>query len=423
MNHNSLDTTVFKTSDVNSNQITLINVFWASFTVYAISNALLENPHISEKICQYLQLLSLIFIFTTSALLINLKIENNYLKVIFPAYFLWLVLIIIRGIHFDFKSVMYMLLSADYGILVYFVPLIVLFPNNLLFYKKVFNVIIVFGILFFISDVLFIRELLERSDETKDVIETLAWYLALPSGFILLTYKYHSNTRKILALATIVVALLFSIYQGRRGLSFILFSTLIFSFFSYLFSTKQKILVIYLSALFISLSLLYANSIYNIGNNKLLNFIAQRGEEDTRTGVEVYFYNDMQTKDWIIGRGMNGEYFCPGIDDDSDFRTVIETGYLQIILKGGLTRLILFLLISVPAVFLGLFYSKNLLSKAASCWIVITLLSLYPATVESFDLHYTIVWISVGICYSKKIRNYSDEYISRFLKSNLSVSN
>lgn len=411
-----MNSKIFINSDITSKQVFLLTLFWASFTVYAISNALVENPHVSEKLFQYLQLFSLLFIFSSSILLIKFRLENNYLKIIFPIYLLWLLITIIRGINFDLRSVLYMLLSANYGILLYFVPLIVLFPNNSNFYKKIFNVIVVFAFLFFISDVLYIRELLERSRETRDVIERLSWYLALPSGFILLTYKYHSSIKKIFASLTITVALLFSIYQARRGLSFILISTLTFSFFSYLFSTRQKILVIYLSALLISLGLLYANSIYNISNNKLLNFIAQRGEEDTRTGVELYFYNDMQTKDWIIGRGMNGEYFCPGIDLDTDYRSLIETGYLQIILKGGLIRLILYLLIMVPAIILGLFRSKNLLSKASACWILITLISLYPATVESFDLQYIIVWVSVGICYSKKIRNYSDEYIHSFFK-------
>lgn len=418
-----MNSAVFNNSDITPRQLFLVNLFWGAFTVYAVSNVLTANPHISEKLGQYMQLLSLLFVFGTSILLIKSKIENSYLKFIFPVYFLWVILIIMRGIHLDFQSVMYMLLIPDYGVLFYFVPLLILFPQNLNFYKKVFDVIIIFGIFFFICDALFLRELLTRARQNKDVIETLAWYLALPSGFILLTYKYHSTTRKIFALGVVIIALLFSIYQARRGLSFILASTLIFSFFTYLFSTKQTILVIYLSALLISLGSLYATSIYNINNNKLFNFIAQRGEEDTRTGVELYFYNDMHTKDWIIGRGINGEYYCPDIDLDTDYRSLIETGYLQIILKGGLVRLILYLLILLPAVILGLFFSNNLLSKAASIWILITLISLYPATVESFDLQYIIVWISVGICYNKKIRNYSNEYLNRFFRNDFRLTN
>ncbi|MGN6298362.1 MAG: hypothetical protein ACTHM7_16345, partial [Ginsengibacter sp.] len=103
------------------------------------------------------------------------------------------------------------------------------------------------------------------------------------------------------------------------------------------------------------------------------------------------------------------------IDLDTDYRSLIETGYLQIILKGGLVRLILLLLILVPAVILGLFFSNNLLSKAAAIWILIALISLYPATVESFELQYIIVWISVGICYSKVIRRLPERQITELL--------
>ena len=296
-------------------------------------------------------------------------------------------------------------------------PVILLFPKNVTFYKKLFDIIIILGVFFFICNILFIRDLLSRSSETQNIIELFAWNLAMPSGFILLTYKYHSNKKKLFALAALVLALLFSIYKARRGLSTILSSILIFSLFIYLFSTKQKVLAIYLSALSICSGLLYANSIYNINNNKLLSFIAQRGVEDTRTGVELYFYNDMQIKDWIIGRGIYGEYYCPGIDQDSDYRNLIETGYLQIILKGGLIRLFSFLLIAVPAVFLGLFYSKNLLAKASSVWIIIVLIAMYPATVESFSLEYILVWVCVGICYSKSIRKLSDDELTELFKT------
>lgn len=421
MNKSVLQT--FENTLLSSRQLIFLNLFCGAFIVYSVSYSVTGNPHISNKICQLMQLASLLVIFISSIFLIKFKISNSYLRFVFPVYFFWLLTVMSRGIRFDFQSIMYMLLNADYGILLYFVPLVILFPKNLDFYKKIFDVIFLIGIFFFICDVLFVRELLDRSMETQDVIETLARNLAWPSGFILLTNIYHSNKKKLFALAVLIIALLLSIYKARRGLSLTLGSILFFSFLSYLISSRQKILIIYLAALLGSIGLLYANSIYNVNNNKLLNFIAERGEEDTRTGVELYFYNDMHSKDWLIGRGINGEYFCPGIDEDSDspsdYRTVIETGYLQIILKGGVIRLILFLLIVIPAVFLGLFYSNNLLSKASATWIIIALLSLYPATVESFSLQYLLVWISVGICYSKKIRSFTNEYLISFFRDNL----
>ena len=103
-------------------------------------------------------------------------------------------------------------------------------------------------------------------------------------------------------------------------------------------------------------------------------------------------------KTGLIGKGINGKYYCPGIDKDdtTGYRTVIETDYLQLILNGGLVFLILLLLILIPAIILGIFYSKNMLSKAAAIWILLWICYLYPARVTTFSLHYILVWISVG---------------------------
>jgi hypothetical protein len=92
----------------------------------------------------------------------------------------------------------------------------------------------------------------------------------------------------------------------------------------------------------------------------------------------------------------------------SIYRRGIETDYLTIILKGGIISLGLMLLIVIPAIIKGLFQSKNLISKAAAIWIFFYLIDLYPSPVTAFSLNYLLVWISVGICYSKEMRGLSD---------------
>jgi hypothetical protein len=52
-----------------------------------------------------------------------------------------------------------------------------------------------------------------------------------------------------------------------------------------------------------------------------------------------------------------------------------------------------------------------MLSKAAGIWIFLWICYLYPARVSTFTLHYILVWVSVGICYSKTIRNKSETAI------------
>ena len=129
----------------------------------------------------------------------------------------------------------------------------------------------------------------------------------------------------------------------------------------------------------------------------------ERGTNDTRTGVEVYFFNDLNTVTGSLVKGINGQYFCPDIDENSisGYRRIIETGYLQIILNGGIISLVLILLITIPAIFKGLFYSRNTLSKAAGTWVFLWVVYLYPTTMQGFSLYYAIFWMAVGICYSE----------------------
>src|SRR5690606_104511 len=121
----------------------------------------------------------------------------------------------------------------------------------------------------------------------------------------------------------------------------------------------------------------------------------------------------------IIGKGMDGEYYCPGIDPDdvTGYRSTIETDYLQLVLKGGLVSVIMFLLITIPAIIKGLFFSRNLLTKAAACWIIWVLLNMYPATIITFTLQYILLWISVAICFSPFIRNMAEEELTNYLRN------
>lgn len=403
----------------SSRHLNYLNFFLIGLIIYSTAYIIKGNHLLSQKMGDMLQLAATIGLLTCSAFLIKFKIKNKYLAFFFSVYIFWAVAVILRGISLHLTDLIGSLLNGNYGILLYFAPLILLFPKSITFYKRMFDAMIILGLIFLTCTVLFRHELMDRSAATKDSIEYLSRTLAMPCGFLLLTYKYHSKTRILFALVVMVLSLLFSIYKARRGLSITLISISILAYLIFIINARKKVLAVYLSALILISGALYASSIYNINNNKLLSMMADRGDEDTRTGVELYFYNDMKTKDWIIGRGINGKYYCPIFSDEdvSDYRNLMETGYLQIILKGGLIRLILFLLIAVSAIFLGLFSSKNMLAKASALWIMVAIISLYPATVESFTLQYLLVWVSIGVCYSKQLRMMPDLLIQEKLKN------
>lgn len=399
-----------------------LNIFWAGFVIYSASFALSTTTIVNYILCQLFQIFGLILIVASSVKVLLWKFDNTYLRTFFIIYCLWLLSVIFRGFIFDYSSLKFMLFDAEFGLLRYFVPLIILLPKNLVYYKKLFKVIVILGIIFLCYDIIFKGNLMDlnyTNNNTKFTFEYFVKILSLPAGFLLLTYNYQPNRRILFALLIVAVGVVFAIFRARRALLFMTFIPLVFSYLLYLYGGNKKFLLIFFSIFVGAFLIFYGIKAFNESRNGAFYLISERLFEDTRSVVESNFYYDMTTQNWIIGKGINGAYFSPGIDlsDVSGYRGMIETDYLNIILKGGLISLGLLLMIAIPAIFLGLFFSKNLLSKAAALWILIWLMELYPANVNSFSLNHILVWISIGICYSKEIRNQSEKIITETLKA------
>lgn len=402
-------------------RIKYLNYFWIGFIVYALSFTLSKTGSLNMIIWQAIQSIGLVIIFYTSYYLIKPKVPNKSLQTLFIIYCVWLLLIILRGFSLNYVFLKDMFFDAQYGMLPYFTPLILLFRKSIFFYKKLFEAITILGIFYVIYDVAFFGEMFNR-DETNVMSSGLvesSSLLSVPVGFLLLTFNYHSNRVKIFSGIVILLTLFFAIVRARRGLIFICSSQIVFAYLLYLYNAKKKYLIIASSVILLLLGINYVNDNFIKRSNTVFSFLMDRGVEDTRTGVELYFFADLTTRDWIIGKGIKGKYYSPNVEENqkTNYRFVIETGYLQTILRGGLISLLLILVIAIPAIFLGLFYSKNTLSKAAGLWILLWLLYLYPATMEAFTLYYLIFWISIGICYSKILRNIPEKTLTRMFSN------
>jgi hypothetical protein len=398
------------------------NFFWIGFVIYITSVSFPNTSKESYYFTQGLQLLGIILFTPSFISLITWRFEYNYLKFIFNFFFFWSLIVIIRGIQFDIESIKKMLLSASGGIFLYFVPIVITFPRGIKYFKKIIDVILILSIFFIIYDLLFYRVLLWGITGPRlatSTIETFARQLSIPSGFILLTYIYHSGKRNIFALSIVILTFLLAAIRARRGLMFMSISLLVASYLVYYFTNKGKFLRIVLSIFLFIFLFIYGNEVYNSNRSGMFGLITGRMDEDTRTGVEDYFYSSMSNTDLLIGRGINGQYYCPGINETEGtvtiFRDTIETGYLQIILKGGIISFVLFLMMAIPAIILGFFYSNNLLSKSSAIWILLFLLYSYPTTINSFALDYILIWLSIGICFDPKIREKTnDEILAEF---------
>lgn len=400
-------------------ELITLNLFWIGFIIYTVSWTLSASKQMNYVLCQMLQIVGMMVFIPACVRLIRFHFDNEYQKITFVLLLSWALTVFIRGL-FDLESdtLKATIFNPWFGGFLYFVPVIMLFPKKLIYYKKIFDVIVILGVFYILYDLMFISDLMNpdiESELSRDIVEYFSKTLALPVIFILLTYVYHSKPKIVYAAGILLVTIFFSIVRARRGMLIMAVGPLLIVYFLYLINSKNKLVVMSISL--VILSLVAAGAIFYITNNSINLFdnLEERGTGDTRSGVEENFYKSMNGVDWLIGRGMLGEYYSP--TPDGNYRGTIETDYLNMILKGGIINLVLLLLILIPAMINGIFRSKNTLSKAAGFWIFIWLLSTYPATVQVFTLYYMLVWVSVGICYSRTIRNIPDRVLKIYFQT------
>jgi len=398
----------------------LIDAFFAGFILYTISYTLAQTDQFSWVICQAFQSLGVAVMFLSALPLLRWRFENNYLRLLYTLYVPWLMIVVLRGFSMDFGVIKSMVFDSYFGALPYFVPLILLFPKNLFFYNRLFDVIMIMAFWNIAYDLFFFRGLMDGDllNLWSQGLAEEAKTMGIPAGFIVLTFSYHTRRRKLIAIGTLLMIFFFATVRGRRGLMLISTLPLVFAYLMYLIQGKYRVVGVALSVI-VSLLIVSFQTASILGESDVFDNVKERGTVNTRLNVEQAFFKDMEFESMIIGRGMNGTYFCPTLIDvgaGTFDRGVIETDYLQIILKGGLLSLGLLLLILLPAVWKGIFRSKNLLSKAAGIWILYCLIAMYPANLHTFTLFYILVWVSVGICYSDKLRNMPDGVLKQYFK-------
>lgn len=127
--------------------------------------------------------------------------------------------------------------------------------------------------------------------------------------------------------------------------------------------------------------------------------LQNRASDNTRYWVEHDFYKDMTGLDWIVGRGSEGLIYS----SELGYRPIIETGYLNMILHGGVIYLFLYLYLLLSAAWKGL-RSKNPLLKSMALYILISVACLYPGGHLSFSLNTMALWICVACCSKRNFR-------------------
>lgn len=347
----------------------------------------------------------------TYKLINDFLIENNYFKIIFFLLFTYNLVIIARGLphnYNDTKTIM----QSGFIFWAFIIPIFVFFEKKTDTLVQLFKIMYYLGVVFLIIAISYPNLIISRS-----TAETFIHPLAFGSGFLLMNTKYLSKKKSLISFLVCTLSLLSFVYLARRNAIITFSGFLVASIFLNIknMSFGNFIKIFPIIAGIIILAITSIDKIPSSFSGRLL----ERGTEDTRSGIFEYFKIGMQD-DWIFGKGMNGIYYCPFGDtvlDDgtvfsaSEYRALIETGYLQLILNGGITEVVLFIMLLLPAAYLGIFKSSNSLSRSCGIIILLWLIDMFIYGLPTLTLHYIFVWICVGICYKKSFREIPDDEI------------
>ncbi|MDD5053072.1 MAG: hypothetical protein PHO27_10115 [Sulfuricurvum sp.] len=354
-----------------------------------------------------LQLLSGLLLVSYFFLLQKQMDMNLYFKVVFSMLILWSVYIISKSISFNLSS--NITLFGHYLMAwTWLTPLAIVFGFNIQNWISIFNFLVKLFPIILVSTILLL--VINPNDSYSYGIMT--WYYLVP--FLFLTYHYQDKRSKLAIIMAMFGFILLSILNSQRVN--LLYIGLLFSYFAFNFFRLQFINIY--KKLFVSIALLtlLGFAILQIRSELMANDSLLT---DSRTFLFVELFDDMSENELLVGRGALGTYYSPYFESwnkqyeggDSSTRSSIEIGYLEMILKGGVVMVILYLLFLLPAVYLGIFKSKNYISKMSGFMISVYIILWSISYIPIYSADFILLWMAAGTAISPSIRKIDNKLL------------
>ena len=233
------------------------------------------------------------------------------------------------------------------------------------------------------------------------------------AAMIVMTSKYHSRKWLYAAFGILLFGLLVAAIKARRNLMLTDLFYLASGGYMVFFKTKgfSRTTKIFAILSLISVGLLGAGFFIMNSSGMFASLVARAGE-NTREYVFLYYFWDMlQTPiDMIIGRGMRGAYECAGVVDAGleNLRQNVENGYLQLMLKGGVIYIIMYLTLFVMAIHRG-WKSQNQFCKTAIIILLVQIFDMLFFGLHAVNLKTFMIWMCASACLSGNISQMTDE--------------
>lgn len=330
-----------------------------------------------------------------------------------------MIVMVIRGYLIDyqypwptFNAMISFHLFHKHYILCYLMPFLVYIPVSSITYKPFIKYSSYAAIIMLIVTIVYWSHIVAASLEFENDDSRNFREIFLPFIFSCLCMLYISNKQWLLSIIGLICCFLISLVGARRGDSLIIAILSLYCLFLWnrtSNSISKKILI----SIFVLI--IICASIYFFNMSSLFSYIHERGMEDSRSGVDEALLAQMNDWQLFFGKGLNGRYYYPLLEDDvfNGWRYSSETGFFTLVLKGGYLYAILHIIVIGYPAYLGMFHSKNYLSKALGFFLFLSLLELYTFGHFFFDIKFFIIWTGVAMCYSKSVRMMNDNEIKQ----------
>jgi hypothetical protein len=382
---------------------------------------------VSEGLPRIIAFIGLLFIFVSPIWFKYKRVSplKGNVKILFYIYLFWIVVIILQPL---FNGQGYSIQSihpyANYGLTSYLLPFIVLLGVNNISLVKIFRIIFVFSLIGFVFFVVNFNNMqstvltgMGMSIDGEMGIGELAnnyyfWFSI--SSLSLLCYEFVPKKYKWTAIFTSIFTLFLITYLARRSGIFMLVLYFFGMYFLYLEQPEKKhrfpkiILVVAIISIIFSIVKNYSDSTFSL--------IFSRLDEDSRSSVDEAIITYLNTENaWLFGKGIEGAYKHPDFDEP---RYTHETGYLYLIIKGGIIYLFLYVSLLLHAAYLGFFKTKNRLTKALALYAFFHIVFLIPYGLPDFGLEYLFVWIAFALCETPNLRSMTNQQVKNYLARN-----
>lgn len=336
-----------------------------------------------------------------------------YFRVVFAAIVCWSLITLMRSFAFDAQVMISLFGHYQMG-WAWFTPLAFVFglnARNWVLLSSFFSSLLLVGSLLTPLSIVF------GENFAFGVLEWMA-FLAV----MILTFPYQNKVSKVITMIALFSFFMLSIQASQRVN--ILFIFIIGLFVIIELIRNQNVIIVYkLMVVFTFCMLFFSVWLFQ---DTLQNTVQSNDEmmTDTRTFLFEEMFEDMDFSEELLGRGALGQYYSPyfemiqrlGLYGDHEFRSVNEVGYLEIILKGGYIMVLLYLLILLPAAYLGIFRSNNVMTRMSGYFIVSYLVVWFVSYYPVYSAEYILLWMAAGTALSKSNRKLENKDILLWFK-------